>query len=142
MSIVVVRLRLKQKQVATQRTTNSRNVDSNAHHDSQKTTRNRFLPLLLHPSSLSVAFAMAKGFPKFMKATDVEQLERYRRQTEAGTFDLKQGELLWRNRQKEFESSGYVFRPRYRAGWKPSWIEHGLRPLFCEDSLVQRVRVT
>lgn len=35
--------------------------------------------------------------------------------------DLGQHEEWWVERQQALEVAGYMLRPRYRPGWKPSW---------------------
>jgi len=52
---------------------------------------------------------------------------------------LKEGEYYWRDRQKWLEERGYMLRPRYRPGWKPSW--EGTKKWYsdCEDGLSIRV---
>jgi hypothetical protein len=54
---------------------------------------------------------------------------------------LNELEKWWAERQKALEDAGYMLRPRYRPGWKPSWI--GTKKYFmkCEDRQPQRVRV-
>ncbi|EPQ58922.1 hypothetical protein GLOTRDRAFT_109463 [Gloeophyllum trabeum ATCC 11539] len=45
--------------------------------------------------------------------------------------------MWWRDRQPYLASRGYMLRPRYRAGWKPSWIGTNVDPEFCEDAIDQ-----
>jgi len=35
--------------------------------------------------------------------------------------DLGKHEEWWVERQQALEQAGYMLRPRYRPGWKPSW---------------------
>lgn len=35
---------------------------------------------------------------------------------------LLTAERVWRDRYEMLESHGYRLRPRYRPGWKPSWL--------------------
>ena len=37
--------------------------------------------------------------------------------------DLGTHEEWWVERQQALEQAGYMLRPRYRQGWKPSWAE-------------------
>jgi hypothetical protein len=36
--------------------------------------------------------------------------------------DLGEHEEWWVERQQALEQAGYMLRPRYRLGWKPSWV--------------------
>lgn len=38
------------------------------------------------------------------------------------------------------EKRGYKLRPRFRPGWKPSWMGTTKRPVQCEDYVSNRVR--
>ncbi|KAN0131191.1 Protein kinase-like domain containing protein [Lactarius tabidus] len=51
-----------------------------------------------------------------------------------GPVNLSVNETKWRGRQPFFESMGYMFRPRLRPGWIPSWISAGKSYEFFEDS--------
>ena len=42
-------------------------------------------------------------------------------------------ERWWVDRQVALEQAGYMLRPRYRAGWKPSWTDTKKFYLDCED---------
>ncbi|THH28987.1 hypothetical protein EUX98_g5199 [Antrodiella citrinella] len=44
-------------------------------------------------------------------------------------------EATWRAKQKFLESKGYMLRPRYHQGWKPSWEGTGKEKAQCEDSI-------
>jgi hypothetical protein len=50
-------------------------------------------------------------------------------------------EASWVSRQEALERAGYILRPRYRPGWKPSW--DGTNKLYfrCEDGQDRAVRV-
>src|SRR5712691_1526098 len=50
-------------------------------------------------------------------------------------------ETWWVQRQEALEHAGYMLRPRYRPGWKPSW--EGTDKLYfrCEDGQKEGVRV-
>ena len=50
-------------------------------------------------------------------------------------------EASWVGRQEALERAGYMLRPRYRPGWKPSW--DGTNKLYfrCEDGQDRGVRV-
>ncbi|EGO02257.1 hypothetical protein SERLA73DRAFT_48387 [Serpula lacrymans var. lacrymans S7.3] len=45
--------------------------------------------------------------------------------------------MWWRDRQPYLASRGYMLRPRYHAGWKPSWLGTNVDPEYCEDSIEQ-----
>jgi hypothetical protein len=45
--------------------------------------------------------------------------EDYRVDRELGAINAI--EAWWIERQEALERAGYMLRPRYRAGWKPSW---------------------
>ncbi|KAJ7147612.1 hypothetical protein C8R43DRAFT_889589 [Mycena crocata] len=44
-------------------------------------------------------------------------------------------EIYWRDHQQWLETCGYMLRPRFRPGWRPSWIAQGCSgsPLLSED---------
>lgn len=42
-------------------------------------------------------------------------------------------EQSWKEKSEWFQSKGYLFRPRFREGWEPSWRTNGRSPQFCED---------
>ena len=65
----------------------------------------------------------------------------YAQQSEAkltrdGVYDLLPSELSWQQRQPFLKSKGYILRPRYQPGWKPSWTDTNLDPTYCEDSIL------
>jgi hypothetical protein len=39
--------------------------------------------------------------------------------------DLEEHEEWWVERQQTLEKAGYMLRPRYRPGWRPSWVGTG-----------------
>ncbi|EMD33664.1 hypothetical protein CERSUDRAFT_56685 [Gelatoporia subvermispora B] len=47
---------------------------------------------------------------------------------------LSSAEFYWRDRQRWLEAKGYLLRPRYRPGWKPSWEGTDKVWYDCEDS--------
>ncbi|KAI0773746.1 kinase-like domain-containing protein [Fomes fomentarius] len=50
--------------------------------------------------------------------------------------DFTSTEIYWRDRQEFFLSHGYMFRPRYRPGWIPSWRrDPTVKILYAEDRL-------
>ena len=52
---------------------------------------------------------------------------------------LRSHEVFWRDHQPWLEQAGYMLRPRYRPGWKASWLGTDKRPEDCEDSLIVTV---
>ena len=42
-------------------------------------------------------------------------------------------ERVWRGRQPWLAERGYMLRPRYRLGWKPSWLGTKKHHSDCED---------
>ena len=56
-----------------------------------------------------------------------------------GDIDLV--EAWWVERQEALERTGYMLRPRYCPGWKPSWAGTNKDYLHCEDGQLQLVRV-
>ena len=50
-------------------------------------------------------------------------------------------EIWWAERQEALERAGYMLRPRYRPGWKPSWVGTGKHFLDFEDGRIQAVSV-
>ena len=69
-----------------------------------------------------------------------EALEVSKLRTAQGLYNLAPKELFWQARYLYLEDRGYVLRPRYHPGWKPSWIDTNLAPIFCEDSIMLVVR--
>jgi hypothetical protein len=50
-------------------------------------------------------------------------------------------EAWWVERQQALEEAGYMLRPRYRTGWKPSWAGTNRYHRQFEDGIGLRVRV-
>ena len=50
-------------------------------------------------------------------------------------------EAWWVERQESLERAGYMLRPRYRPGWKPSWVGTNKDYSRCEDGQLHAVRV-
>ena len=48
-------------------------------------------------------------------------------------------EVWWAARQETLEHAGYMLRPRYRPGWKPSWAGTDKNLFDYEDGQVQAV---
>lgn len=49
-------------------------------------------------------------------------------------------EVFWRDHQPWLQKQGYMLRPRYRTGWKPSWVAQGKNNYWMyEDSLTHAV---
>jgi hypothetical protein len=46
---------------------------------------------------------------------------------------LFDGELWWRDHYQSIEAQGYIFRPRYRPDWVPSWKRSGKDFFSMED---------
>lgn len=57
------------------------------------------------------------------------------------SYDLRDSEVAWRDRQNMLEQHGYLLRPRFRPGWIPSWVNTSKRPLLCEDALYNPVGI-
>lgn len=56
---------------------------------------------------------------------------------------LNEEEVWWRNQQEWLQQKGYMLRPRYRPGWKPSWeADEGTFPPGYEDGVRLRVSDT
>jgi hypothetical protein len=53
---------------------------------------------------------------------------------------INEVERWWVERQEALERAGYMLRPRYRPGWKPSW--EGTKKFYfqCEDGQNAGVR--
>ena len=65
---------------------------------------------------------------------------------ENGLIDIPLGgidetETWWVERQEALERAGYMLRPRYRPGWKPSWEGTDKFYFRCEDGQSEAVRV-
>ncbi|KAI0629607.1 kinase-like domain-containing protein [Trametes polyzona] len=69
---------------------------------------------------------------------DAGSVERYAKLTREGLFKLTEAEQTWHQRYRYLQANGYLLRPRYAPGWKPSWINTNDDPLFCEDSVTLR----
>lgn len=55
--------------------------------------------------------------------------------------DIDPVESWWVERQEALERAGYMLRPRYCPGWKPSWAGTNKDYSRCEDGQTQAVRV-
>lgn len=82
---------------------------------------------------------MLENIPPSAIATP-EEAALNKERTESGGWGLSDLEKWWRDRGEFLEAHGYRLRPRFRVGWKPSWLENGLKPTYCEDSLYHVVR--
>lgn len=58
-----------------------------------------------------------------------------------GFLDLRTTEVWWSNHYDMLESHGYRLRPRFRPGWKGSWIGTGRDVMSCDDAYVHYVRL-
>ncbi|TFY54587.1 hypothetical protein EVG20_g9649 [Dentipellis fragilis] len=65
-----------------------------------------------------------------------DEVEVYQAATEKGIFNLTTAERWWRDRRQYLVSRGYDLRPRYHAGWVPSWKNTRRDPTFCEDYIM------
>ena len=54
---------------------------------------------------------------------------------------IDERETWWAERQEALERAGYMLRPRYRPGWKPSWEGTDKFYFRCEDGQKEAVRV-
>jgi hypothetical protein len=54
---------------------------------------------------------------------------------------IRSYETWWVERQKSLEQAGYMLRPRFRPGWKPSWAGTDKYHRQFEDGRHLRVRV-
>ncbi|TFY70762.1 hypothetical protein EVG20_g2245 [Dentipellis fragilis] len=59
----------------------------------------------------------------------------------ASPYFLTTAERWWRDRQPMLQARGYMLRPRFRPGWKPSWIDTNGYPGGHEDGLMTRDKV-
>jgi hypothetical protein len=50
-------------------------------------------------------------------------------------------EVWWVQNQEALERAGYMLRPRYRTGWKPSWVATGKHYSNVEDGQTRSVSV-
>ncbi|KAI0645055.1 kinase-like protein [Trametes meyenii] len=66
-----------------------------------------------------------------------ENIERYKRSTLKGNYNLIPSEVFWRERHRFLLDAGYALRPRYHPSWRPSWSGTNLHPMYCEDSIMQ-----
>ena len=48
-------------------------------------------------------------------------------------------EVWWVEHQESLERAGYMLRPRYRPGWKPSWAGTNKRLRSFEDGQIRAV---
>lgn len=54
--------------------------------------------------------------------------------------EISPPETWWVERQQALERAGYMLRPRYRPGWKPSWVTTGKYYASVEDGQTLSVR--
>ena len=80
-----------------------------------------------------------KQLPRHAILSDDDTLARSERITQLGAYDLIPSERFWQERYTHLQERGYILRPRYKPGWKPSWIGTNLDPTFCEDSIMSVV---
>jgi hypothetical protein len=69
----------------------------------------------------------------------VDFLQNFDSDREIG--DIDPVESWWVERQEALERAGYMLRPRYRPGWKPSWAGTKREYSRFEDGQLQWVRV-
>lgn len=98
-----------------------------------------YTPDIRRSSMASVPSTSVYPQPLYVVSEDLAKLLEER--TNEGLFDLTDGEKWWRDRSDLFEQHGYMLRPRFRPGWKPSWLGTNLHPLSCEDSYNLGVRL-
>ncbi|KAI0629585.1 kinase-like protein [Trametes polyzona] len=67
---------------------------------------------------------------------DEESKVRHAKLYRKGVYALASKELFWQERYQPLKDHGYLLRPRYSPGWKPSWLGTELNPTFCEDSIM------
>jgi hypothetical protein len=58
-----------------------------------------------------------------------------------GASRLNALETAWRDRYDYLVDNGYRLRPRYRPGWKGSWLGSGKSLAECEDAIEMLVRI-
>ncbi|KAI9067211.1 hypothetical protein FKP32DRAFT_1564216 [Trametes sanguinea] len=76
-----------------------------------------------------------KQLPDYVYLTP-EAAHRQSERTRQGVYNLLPDEVEWQSRQQFLEKHGYMLRPRYHKGWKPSWIDTSIARDFCEDSIM------
>jgi hypothetical protein len=55
---------------------------------------------------------------------------------------LHDTEIFWRTHQPWLDELGYTVRPRYKEGWKASWLEPGAKSQWFESEDGQILRVS
>ena len=70
---------------------------------------------------------------------DSDAAER-ERQARRDHRTLLSAEVFWRDHQEWLAQQGYMLRPRYRSGWKPSWEGEGKAWRRHEDGVAAKVR--
>ena len=72
-----------------------------------------------------------------------QQIDEFLKNVDTGgeIGDIDSIEAWWVERQEALERPGYMLRPRYRPGWKPSWSGTDKEYSCCEDGQLQGVRV-
>lgn len=63
-----------------------------------------------------------------------------RKAVELDLAELSPEESWWKDRQEWLAQRGYMLRPRFRPGWKPSWLGTKKGWYECEDALLSLVR--
>ncbi|TFY58435.1 hypothetical protein EVG20_g8153 [Dentipellis fragilis] len=59
----------------------------------------------------------------------------------ASPYFLTTAERWWRDRQPMLQARGYMLRPRFRPGWRPTWIDTNNYPGGHEDGLLKRGKI-
>ncbi|KAJ3496304.1 hypothetical protein NLJ89_g10505 [Agrocybe chaxingu] len=79
------------------------------------------------------------GSPVFVRPLEDDYEVPYNLKHEDNYYrpELGLAERCWVDRFKFFQERGFVFRPRYRPGWTPSWISSGKNWSDCEDHLIR-----
>lgn len=91
-----------------------------------------------HAKAMSIP-VRPKSRPPTLPTDAVERLQKLTRE---GTFNLSPKEQGWQARHRFLKDHGYLLRPRYSPGWKPSWIDTDYDSFYCEDSIVLLVSLT
>ncbi|KAJ3017218.1 hypothetical protein NUW54_g639 [Trametes sanguinea] len=86
-------------------------------------------------SASGLPMNMQKQLPDYVYLTP-EAAQRQSERTRQGVYNLLPDEVEWQSRQQFLEKHGYMLRPRYHKGWKPSWIDTNIARDFCEDGIM------
>lgn len=76
---------------------------------------------------------MPRSVTEILDAANREECDATLEEVALVLSTLSPEEEKWRDRYGMLRDEGYELRPRFRPGWKASWLESGADPYKCED---------